>query len=68
LEEGEDDLAGPNLAFELTNDEHLVDDNQFDKENLKRLNIIVLDEERIRLTILALVDHKIIEPIKNYRY
>jgi len=38
-----------------------VDDNQFDKEDSKRLNEIFLDEERIHLTNLPLMDHKIPE-------
>jgi len=38
LEVGVDDLPGPNPACELRNDENLVDDKQYDKEDSKRLN------------------------------
>jgi len=39
-----------------------MNDNHFDIEDSKRQNEISLDEERIHLTNLALMDHKIKEP------
>jgi len=50
LEEGIDDLTGPNAACEPTKDENKVDGNKF---NWMRY----IDEEKILLTKLKLVDH-----------
>jgi len=49
LVEDRDDLAGPKAAYKPTKDS-------------KRQNEISFDEERIHLTSLALMDHKIKEP------
>jgi len=57
-----DDLAEPNAAYEPTKDKNPMNDNHFDIEDSKRQNEISLDEERIHLTNLALMDHKIKEP------
>jgi len=43
-----------------------MNDNQFDIEESKRQNEISLDEEGIYLTNLALMDHKINEPVDIY--
>jgi len=59
LVEDADDLAGPNAAYEPTNDKNPVNEYQFDIEDSKRQNEISLDEEGIHLTNLALMDHKI---------
>jgi len=62
LVEEADDLAGPNAAYEPTKDINPMNDNKFDVEDSKRQNEISLDEERIHLTNLALMDYKINEP------
>jgi len=65
LVEVADDLAGPNAADEPTKDINLLNKNQFHIEDSKRQNEISLDEERIKLTNLALMDNKIKEPEDN---
>jgi len=56
------DLVGPNAAYEPTKDINPMNDNQFYIKDSKRQNKISLDEERIHLTNLALMDNKINEP------
>jgi len=63
LVEDRDDCAGLNAAYEPTKDKNTMNDNQFDIEESKRQNEISLDEEGIRLTNLALMDHKIKEQL-----
>jgi len=58
LVEDRGDLAGPNAAYETKKDKNPMNDNHFDIEDSKRQNEISLDEERIHLTNLALMDHK----------
>jgi len=62
LVEDRDDLSGPNAVYEPTKDKNPLNDNHFDIEDSKRQNEISLDEERIHLTNLTLMDHKIKEP------
>jgi len=62
LVEDRGDLAGPNAAYEPKKDKNPMNVNHFDIEDSKRQSAISLDEERIHLTNLALMDHKIKEP------
>jgi len=62
LVEDRGDLAGPNAAYEPKKDKSPMNDNHFDIEDSKRPKEISLDEERIHLTNLALMDNKRKEP------
>jgi len=60
LVENRGGLAGPNAAYKPKKDKNPMNDNHF--EDRKRQNEISLDEERIHLTNIALMDHKRKEP------
>jgi len=62
LVEDRDDHAGLIAAYEPTKDKNPMNDNHFDTEDSKRQNEISLDEKRIHLTNVALMEHKISEP------